>query len=364
MAGPVLDLTESNPTRCGFSFYSGGLLEPLSDRANLVYEPDPGGLPEARRAVCRYYAEKGITVRPEQVFLTAGTSEAYSYLFRLLADPGEKIAVPVPSYPLFHYLADLSDTGIAEYPLVYEDGWRADRAALEKAAGEDVRALIVVNPNHPTGHFTGGGEKAFLARFCRERGMAVISDEVFLDFPLEQGARPESFAGNGETLTFTLSGISKVLGLPQMKLSWIVVSGPEDERREAAARLEMIADTYLSVNTPSQRALSPWLAARHPLLREIGDRLAGNLETLARAVAASRRARLLRAEGGWYAILALEGPRTDEAVALELLEKEGVLVHPGYLFDFEAGSYIVLSLLPASEDFSEGVRRLARSLFF
>lgn len=342
-----IDLTQSNPTVCGFPSLNAEWLEPFSNPNNLTYEPDPKGLLAARQAVSRYYLFKNIRVSPERIVLTSSTSEAYAFLFKLLLNPGEKIAVPAPSYPLLDSLAALSDVGIVR--------WR-DFKILE--VFERTKALCVVNPNNPAGNFVHQDEKDFLNRYAAKHHAALISDEVFLDFPHTDKAETQSFAGNSEVLTFTLSGISKILALPQMKLSWIVVSGPEREAREALRRLEIIADTYLSVNTPSQIALADWLERRGEIQEEILARVRHNKAFLTQNL--KDQASVLNAEGGWQAVVRVESD--DESLALEFLEKSEVLTHPGYLYDFEAGDHLVLSLLPEPQKFEEGVRRLAAFL--
>ena len=253
----LIDLTESNPTRCGFNFLNESRLRPFSDIRNLSYDPDPQGLLEARKAVCAYYAEKKISVHPEQIFLTAGTSEAYGFILRLLCDARDLVVIPRPSYPLLDYLATLADVDTIRYFLCYEKNrWRISAESLGIPFIEKPKALILVNPNNPTGNFVSSEELRPINEMCRQSETAIICDEVFLDFAFDpKNAKPVSLAQNREALTFTLSGVSKILGLPQMKLSWIVVSGPEELREKAIERLEIIADTYLSVNTPSQRAV-------------------------------------------------------------------------------------------------------------
>ena len=352
-----MDLTESNPTRCGFSFLEAPLLSALTAPQSLRYEPDPRGLLRAREAVCGYYERKGIRLNPEQIFLTSSTSEAYHYVFRLLAGPGDAVLAPKPSYPLFEYLAGLSDVVLKTYALSAARDWRTDSACLEAACPEPARAVILVHPNNPTGHFVTAGERKELDLFCRRRSAALICDEVFLDYALH-GGEVQSFADNQETLTFTLSGISKILGLPQMKLSWIVVNGPEAEREEALRRLEIIADAYLSVNAPVQNALSRWFELQPRITEEIRLRLSDNLETLQEA-AGNQLQRVCLPQGGWYAALRLPASREDEAWAMEFLEQDGVLIHPGYLFDFEEPApFGVISLLPEPEKFKAGVKKI------
>jgi len=356
----ILDLTESNPTKCGLGV-DLRLLAALIDPGNLSYEPDPLGLLTARQAVCSYYAEKGIAVKLEQIFLTASTSEAYTHLFRLLANPGDKVLVPSVGYPLFGYLTGLNDVEVEHYGLTYDTAWHMDLSSLTHA---NCKAMILVNPNNPTGNFIHKRERRAVNDLCKAASCAIISDEVFFDYVYGENAdRAPSFADNKEVLTFTLSGVSKVLGLPQMKLSWIVVTGPDALRREAIQRLEIIADTYLSVNTPSQTALSHWMGSRSAIQKNILDRVLGNRAVLERAVKGNSKVRLLNTEGGWYAILKVLSERSDDELALMLLEKDGVHVQPGYFFDLEEGTYLVLSLLPPQKDLKEGVRRLLARIF-
>ncbi len=240
---PLLDLSVSNPTKCGFEYENGTILRALSNPASLSYQPDARGLETARQAVVNYYGERGAEVKPGDILLTTSTSEAYSFVFRTLCNPGDELLIPAPSYPLFDYLADIQDVKLVRYPLVYDYGWQIDFHALERAITPRTRGAIVVHPNNPTGHFTKETEAARLNEICRTRDMAIIADEVFLDFLFEE-PQPASFAANREALTFTMSGLSKIAGLPQMKLAWVVTSGPEPLKREALARLEVIADTY------------------------------------------------------------------------------------------------------------------------
>ncbi len=354
----VLDLTESNPTRCAFRFYAKEKLVDLSDPKNLVYEPDPRGLREAREAVCRYYAEKKMTVVPEQIFLTSSTSEAYGFLFRLLADPGDEILCAEPSYPLFETLAELNDVRLKKFSLVYHDSWRMDQVSLERLFTARTKALMVVHPNNPTGHFVTGQERGILQSRCVQNGCALIVDEVFLDYAWGLDREEPSFAGQTDVLTFTLSGISKLLGLPQMKLSWIVVSGPESQRMEALEKLELISDAHLSVNTPSQRALPGWMNGRQAVLDEIRMRLRSNFQFLENTFRDHRASRLLKTEGGWYAVLKNTAGLGDEAFTVELLRKKNVLLHPGFFFDFPEDDHWVLSLLTEPSVFREGVQRL------
>ena len=356
---PLLDLTESNPTRCGFSFDKQTILQALANPQALSYEPDPRGLLVARQAVASYYAERGITLDPGQIFLTTSTSEAYSYMFRLLADPGDSILVPQPSYPLFEFLAGLNDVGVVPYPLIYDHGWQIDFPTLKERLDARARALLVVHPNNPTGSFVRRRELAELLDLCRRREMALVADEVFADYSF--GADPQrvvSHAAITGTLTFTLSGLSKISALPQMKLAWLVVNGPPELLRNSLARMEIIADTYLSVSAPLALALPGLLETRRTLQPQILERVTGNLKLLEGQLAAGHPASRLMVEGGWYAILRLPSIRTDEEWATELASKDCVLVHPGHFFDFSSDGHLVISLLTKPEVFEEGIARI------
>ncbi len=359
----VIDLTESNPTRCGFDYLEPSLLAPLASSPNLLYEPDPRGLLAAREAVSKYYATKGADVPPDHILLTAGTSEAYAFVLRILASPGESIAVPSPSYPLFDFLADVSDVRVTRYRLELRSGrFETNAPSLGELADARPRALVVVNPNNPTGNFASTEERKVYNAFALASRGSLVVDEVFHDYAFDGTARP-TFAANEEALTFTLSGVSKIVGLPQMKLAWIAVSGPKREREEALARLEVIADTFLSVSTPSQRALPMWLAHKDAIAGEILRRVLANRKTLAGLLSDVPSARLLDADGGWYAVVSCGPETTDEGLAIALLEERGVYVHPGYFFDFsDEDTRLVVSLLPEPSVFREGVTRLAEAL--
>ena len=356
---PVLDLTESNPTRCGLAPADDALLGALAHPESLRYDPAPLGLPEARAAVADYYAAKGVPLDAGRICLTASTSEAYGFLFRLLADPGDEVLVPSPSYPLFDFLAGLNDVRLVPYPLVYEGRWRIGLDAVRAAAGPRARALVVVHPNNPTGSFLRPDERDALVGLCRARGLALIADEVFADYAFEpERDRVATLAGTAGALSFVLSGLSKVAALPQMKLAWMAAGGPEESVRAALARLEVIADTLLSVATPVQRALPALLAGRAEVQARILARLRANRKALVDRVGGKGPVEVLAAQGGWYAILRLRGARDEEAWALDLLAEDGVLVHPGYLFDFAEVGHLVVSLLPAEDVFAEGAGRL------
>ena len=352
----ILDLTESNPTAAGFTYPEAEILGALADPRSLRYEPAPAGIPAAREAVSRYYAGR---VAPDQILLTASTSEAYEFVFKLLADPGDEVLVPRPSYPLFEFLAALESVRAVQYPLLHHGGWAIDLDALTHAVTPRTRAIVLVNPNNPTGSFVKRTELAQLVRLCRDHDLALVSDEVFCDYAFEDDPqRVRTLAGVEEVLTFCLSGLSKIAGLPQMKLGWIAVGGPAGGRREAFERLELIADTYLSAGTPVQWAASALLASRGQVQGQLLARVRENRAFLAGQIGPASPWDLLAAEGGWYAILEAPKIHSEEEWVLSLLEAGGVLAQPGFFFDFEREAFLVLSLLTRPEMFQEGVRRI------
>src|SRR6266852_1553773 len=351
---PMLDLTVSNPTECGFEYDSSAVLNALSNPAVLSYEPNPRGLESARRAVAGYYAERKDEVSVEDIFLTTSTSEAYSYVFRTLCDPGDEVLIPSPSYPLFDFLADIQDVRLVRYPLLYDHGWQIDFHALEQAITPRARGIIVVHPNNPTGHFAKQADIARLNSICSTREMAIIADEVFLDFALGEN-RPPSFAANRGAPTFTLSGLSKISGLPQMKAAWLIASGPQQWKSEALVRLEVIADTYLSVNAPVQLAIPRFLEERHVFQKQVMSRVRRNLAELDRQLAAQKAVSRLKVEGGWCAVLRVPATRSDEDLAINLLAARGVSVQPGHFFDFPSDGNLVVSLITAEAEFSRGL---------
>lgn len=353
---PLLDLTVSNPTECGFEYDGEAILEVLRNPAALSYEPNPRGLESARRAVAEYYADRGEGVSVEDIFLTTSTSEAYSHVFRTLCDPGDELLIPSPSYPLFDFLADIQDVNLVRYALIYDHGWQTDFHALEQAISPRTRGVIVVHPNNPTGHYAKSAEMARLNSICSAREMAIIADEVFLDFALE-GERQASFAANREALTFTLSGLSKISGLPQMKAAWLIVGGPEQMKRKALSRLEVIADTYLSVNAPVQLAMPRFLEQRHGFQRQVMERMRRNLAELDRQLEAQTACSQLKVEGGWCAALRVQATCSDEDLALALLSEKGISVHPGHFYDFTSGKSLVVSLLVREVEFSQGISK-------
>jgi aspartate/methionine/tyrosine aminotransferase len=358
----VLDLTVSNPTRAGLHYDTESLLKSLSRPEAMDYDPQPRGLASAREAVTSYYSEQHkLEISPKSLVLTTSTSEGYSYVFRLLCDSGDEILVPKPSYPLFEFLADLEDVALAPYPLIYDHGWQIDFPSLYKAVTPRTRAVVVVHPNNPTGSYVSDGERKLLNSFCLKHRLAVIADEVFLDYP-HDGAARSSFAINRETLTFTLSGVSKISALPQMKLAWVVTSGPEEIAAAAMERLEVIADTYLSMNAPIQLAAPVLLAERKHIQPEILERVRGNLAELDDQLAKQKTCRRLEVEGGWYALLRVPVTQSDEELAIDILRNASVLVHPGHFFDFASDGYLIVSLLTPTAEFREGIARTLRLL--
>ncbi len=398
----LLDLTLSNPTRAELEYDKGAILGALASPRAMDYDPQAKGLLAARQAVARYYRDRADRgegevasheskrVDPERVVLTTSTSEGYSFVFRLLCNAGDELLVPKPSYPLFEFLADLQDVRLTPYPLIYDHGWQIDFPSLEKAVTERTRGLVVVHPNNPTGSYVSAGEMEILKRFCREHGLAVIADEVFLDYalagnditsgkghggmdalvrPVERSSTPTastvrpspgypSFVTNDEVLTFTLSGLSKVVALPQMKVAWVVTSGPEELVDAAMARLEVIADTYLSMNAPIQWAVPELLEQRETIQRQLLERVKTNLAELDWQLAVQKSCERLRVDGGWYAVLRVPVTRSDEELAIELVREKHVMVHPGHFYDFPGDGYLVLSLIAPAEEFKEGMSRV------
>jgi alanine-synthesizing transaminase len=350
---PVIDLTQSNPTQAGFR-YPLDVVRAFDDSAMLWYEPSPRGSLAAREAVSAYYAVRGHDVSPERILLTASTSEAYSYVFKLLTDPGEAVLVPRPSYPLFEYLAAMESLQVLQYPLRYDNGWSI--AIDEMPAG--ARLLALVNPNNPTGSFVKRGELERL----KSLDIPIVSDEVFSDYAFApEPSRVASLVNFDGCLSFSLSGLSKVAGLPQMKLGWIVVNGAADVQREAMEKLEWIADTYLSVGAPVQCAASKLLAFADQFQNLIRERTASNLR-FARQLLTGTAANILEVEGGWYATIRMPHIRGEEEYALDLLDRFGVLVQPGYFYDFESEAYLIVSLLTEEGPFREGMARIRNLL--
>lgn len=356
----VVDLTQSNPTRAGLA-YPPDLLVPLADPRGLVYRPHALGLPEARAAVAADYARRGIRVEPERIVLTASTSEAYSLLFKVLCDPGDEVLVPRPSYPLFEHLTTLDAVSAVPYALDYHGDWSIDIDSLERAVTPRSRAVLAVSPNNPTGSYLKRAELDALERVAAERDLALIVDEVFADYRLPDGdaAAFASPLAGVRALTFCLGGLSKSIGLPQAKLAWIAVAGPSAAIGDALGRLEFVCDTYLSVSTPVQAA-TELLTSGAPVRQAIQERVLTNFRHLRAAVGAAPACRVLRAEGGWYGVVQVPSLSTEEELVLDLLQGDGVLVHPGYFFDFPRESFLVVSLLPRAAEFAEGVAAIVR----
>ena len=350
------DLTESNPTTAGFD-YPADLLAPLADARALRYEPHPLGLRTAREAVAGEFARRGAAVDPAHIVLSASSSETYSWLFKLLCSPGDGVLVPRPSYPLFEHLTRLEGVRTTSYELEYHGRWQTDFDAIESAPS-NTRALLIVSPNNPTGTYVSRADLDRLLQYCSSRNWALIADEVFVDYPLETTAPVTDVATHAGVLAFTLGGASKSLGLPQVKLGWTLVGGPPARRDAALAALELIADSYLSVSTPVQVA-APVLLERGAAVRgRIQERIRRNLARARTVVAAHPSCEVLPVEGGWTAVVRLPATRDEETVALELLQRHRVLVHPGYYYDLPKGTYVVVSLLPREEVFAAGFERL------
>jgi len=382
----LLDLTASNPTRVGLEYDLEGIVAELRTERMLDYDPQAKGVLAAREAVARYYeSDHGVRkLDPERIVLTTSTSEGYSYVFRLLCNAGDELLVPKPSYPLFEFLADLQDVKLVPYPLIYDDGWQIDFHSLEMAVTARTRGVVLVHPNNPTGSYVHESELGPLNEFCRAHELALIVDEVFLDYRMGNSGAPHEYArfgrvgdagtvptsswmaptfvANRDVLTFTLSGLSKISALPQMKVAWVVTSGPEDHVTSAMARLEVIADTYLSMNAPVQWAVHAMLEQRKSIQGQLLARLSTNLMELDRQLAAHKACQRLCAEGGWYAVLRVPVTRSDEELCIDLVRERSVVVHPGHFYDFESDGYLVLSLIPAHSEFSEGIARVLEYL--
>jgi alanine-synthesizing transaminase len=362
---PVLDLTESNPTRCGFRYDQQALLDALASPGGLLYEPHPQGLAAARVAVAGYYAEIGITVDPENLFLTTGTSEAYSQVFKLLADPGDEILVPTPGYPLLDVLTGLEAIRLEHYVLAHDDsaGWSIDLERLRASVSTRTKAIVVVSPNNPTGSYLKRGELEECNALCEDFGLALVVDEVFSDYG--RGAdvrRVRTAAVNEGALTFTMNGFSKLVGLPQLKLGWIHVGGPRALADQARERLSFVTDAFLSVSAAVQHAAPAVFAQRAAVQEQIKGRLEENDRALGECCAGVSSCRVIAREGGWYAVVRIADEISDEDLAVRLLQEDGVLVHPGYFYDFAEGAWLVLSLLPPAAVFREGAARLAERL--
>jgi len=362
---PILDLTVSNPTRVGLD-YPADLLQPLADPGALRYDPHPFGLPDARAAVAAEFARRGVEVAPDRVALTASTSEAYSLLFKLLCAPGDRVLIPQPSYPLFEHLTRLDGVEADPYHLEYHGVWTIDVDGLARAIQPRTRAVLIVSPNNPTGSFLKPDELERIAALSADRSLALISDEVFADYPMDPDARPAMTAlavassgqGRRQPLTFSLGGLSKSAGLPQVKLGWLAVGGPDALVREALARLELVCDTYLSVATPVERAAAALIAGGRAIRAQIAARVGANYARLADMVGQFPACALLPCEGGWSAVVRVPATRSEEQLVVTLLEQDHVLVYPGYFFDFPHEAFVVVSLLAEPSAFAAAARRV------
>ena len=357
---PLLDLTETNPTAAGLP-YPGDVLAALSDPRALRYEPESLGLRAAREAVAAELARDAAPVDPDRIILTASTSEAYALLFKLLCDPGDEVLAPHPSYPLFESLTRLEAVHLRPYRLEHHGAWSIDRGSLLDALTPATRAVLVVSPNNPTGSFVRRDDRDWLAELCASRGLAIISDEVFSGYPLRPRADASSFAGESRALTFVLGGLSKSAALPQVKLGWMTVAGPDALVRDAITRLDVICDTYLSVSTPVQVAAPALLEAGRHIRADVQARTSRNLDALDRLIAPDSPVSLLTPEGGWSAVLRVPSTESEEALVLRLIHDAHVLVHPGFFFDFPHEAFLVVSLLPEPATFNEAMRRVTTS---
>ena len=365
----IIDLTESNPTRAGLR-YPPDLLTPLADARGLTYAPHPFGLADARMAIAADYKRRAIEIQPDRIVLTASTSEAYSLVFKLLADPGDEVLVPRPSYPLFDHLARLDVVATRPYDLEYHSRWSIDLDSVERAMTSRTRALLVVNPNNPTGSFVRRGDLDDLAALCVQRktasderhDVAIVSDEVFAEYELEPGASLEAgrLAERYDVLSFALGGLSKSVGLPQVKLGWMAIGGPDALVAPALERLELICDTYLSVSTPVQAAVAELLSRGTAVREQIQARISANYDQLTATARSMPACRVLRAEGGWYAVLQVPSLQSEEDLVIDLLESDGVLTHPGYFFDFPQESYLIVSLIVPEHAFAAAIHRVLR----
>ena len=358
---PLVNLTESNPTRAGFD-YPADLLAPLANPRGLAYAPEPLGLLEARQAVSAEYVRQGVDVPPDRVALTASTSEAYGFLFKLLADSGDEVLVPRPSYPLFDHLTRLDLVEARPYDLEYHDSWSIDFASVERALTKRTRAILVVSPNNPTGSFLKPGELDRLAALCADRDLSLIADEVFRDYELAPGAAAGAarVLDRRDVLVFSLGGLSKSIGLPQAKLGWIAIAGPDARVSAALERLEMVGDTYLSVSTPMQLAAAELLNRGAVIRHQIAARVRHNYEWLLERMTRVPACRALKSEGGWYAVIQVPSLQPEEDLVLDLLQRDHVLTHPGYFFDFPRQTYLIVSLIVSAPLFAEGIDRIVR----
>jgi aspartate/methionine/tyrosine aminotransferase len=353
----VFDLTESNPTKAGFIYNTNEILNSIAKPDSMQYNPDPKGIISARSAVKKYYADMGLSVKEDNIFITSSTSEAYSYIFKLITNPYDKILFPSPGYPLFSFIAEMESVTIKNYKLKYSNdaGYRIDFKSLESGISDRTKAIVLVNPNNPTGNYLDKADRAELLNICKSKNLSLICDEVFLDYSFKADKRNNSTASIDDVLTFTLSGISKICGLPQFKLSWIIISGRSDLCDKARAGLEIISDTFLSVGTPIQLGIEGILKGRNQFIRQVSERTERNYSLLTETFNGSKHTEILPVEGGWYAVIKISDSIDEEKFVCGLLENENVYVHPGYFFDIEIMNCLVISLLTKTEIFKKGI---------
>ena len=359
---PLLDLTISNPTEVLSDYPHLEIAKSLGSLTDLAYQPEPFGSLPARETITRYYQRHNVSITPEQIALTASTSEAYGLLFKLLCDPGDEILVPAPSYPLFEYLAALEAVSAVAYRLSYDGGWFIDMELLRSRVSARTRALVVVNPNNPTGSFLKTHEAKAIVQLAGEKDLPIICDEVFIDYSLDTSSdRIPTLIGVDSVLSFCLNGLSKAAGMPQLKLGWIVLNGPNTERKAAAARLEILLDTYLSVGTPVQQALASLLSTGQTIQMRLRQRIVENL-TCGREILHDTPGHFLHTEGGWSAIIQLPRTRSEEEWITAFLQDYSAVVQPGYFFDMPSEAYVVVSLITPEEQFKAGMEHLRHLL--
>lgn len=342
----IIDLSESNPTKVGFNYPEKFVLKDFCSGKNLIYNPHPKGLINAREAICKFYHKKNINIHPESIIITAGSSDAYNYIFRLIAEPGDEILVPSPSYPLLQFLSRLNDISIKNYRLLYDGEWHIDIDSIYRNITNKTKAILFIHPNNPTGSYVKNEEYEKVLELANRYGLIFISDEVFYEYEIEDKPNKfNSFSEKSDILTFTINGISKLLGLSQMKLGWVIVSGPNKLKQEAINRLEIISDTFLSVNTPVQNSLPIWLENYEELHNQIKHRVIINYFRIKDQILANSAIELLNVEGGWNGILRFPNIFTDEQWVELFLKKYRLFLQPGYFYDFERGAYLLVSLL-------------------
>lgn len=355
---PLIDLTLSNPTDVFDDYPHSAIGRAYANVKDFTYRPDALGARESRLAVARYYERRNVAISPSQILLTASTSEAYSLLFKLFCNSGDEILAPLPSYPLFEYLAALESAHVVPYRLVYDGSWYIDFVHFQQQISRRTRAIVVVNPNNPTGSFLKKSEVERLLDLAQQHKLPIISDEVFMDYSFEGGTdRVRTLIGHDPVLSFSLNGLSKAAGMPQMKLAWVALNGPEEEREIARERLELLLDTYLSVGTPVQCALPELLAIGEDIQEQIRVRTAHNLKAVHDLLEGSPSC-CLHCEGGWSAIIQLPRRLSEEEWITRLLDEQHVIAQPSYFFDMASEAYVVVSLITPRDEFLEGIRRV------